>query len=246
MSLLEDAEVLLLDIEGTIAPVSFVFEVLFPYAAAQVETFLEVHGKEPLVQADLAALRDEYEADTGRGLILPDWSGPEPTAATPYIRFLIAADRKSTGLKSLQGKIWEQGYLSGAYRSQIFADVRPAFERWTRAGKRIYIYSSGSIQAQRLLFEHTEQGDLRGYLSRYFDTTSGPKLEADSYRRIAGQIAVDAAQILFASDHRGELRAAQQAGLRTVLVVRPGNALAEGTDFPVVRSFAPAPAGDES
>src|SRR5579883_1768207 len=172
------AEVILLDIEGTTTPVEYVFGVLFPFAHAHVESFLQTHSQDSAVIDDLKQLRQEYEADVAKGLSVPMWEDKSILAAVPYIQNLIAIDRKSTGLKSLQGKIWEQGYRYGTLRSQVFNDVKPAFERWTRAGKRLFIFSSGSIQAQQLLFQNTEMGDLTGFLSGYFDTETGPKKRA--------------------------------------------------------------------
>jgi enolase-phosphatase E1 len=133
-------------------------------------------------------------------------------------------DRKSTALKSLQGKIWEAGYLSGRLRGEVYSDVAPAFARWTRQQKRIYIYSSGSVLAQQLLFAHTTDGDLTNYISGYFDTTTGPKREPTSYQSISQQIDLPAGEILFLSDVTAELDAARSAEMQTTLCVRPGNA----------------------
>jgi enolase-phosphatase E1 len=159
------------------------------------------------------------------------------TAAIPYIRYLIATDRKSTGLKSLQGKIWQQGYQAGTLRSQVFPDVKPAFERWTQAGKRLFIFSSGSIQAQKLLFRYSEVGDLTGFLSGYFDTTTGLKREAESYRAIAGALGLPPAQILFISDVTAELKAARSAGMQTLFSMRPGNHSLDAEGFEAIESF---------
>ncbi|MEO0458492.1 MAG: acireductone synthase, partial [Cyanobacteria bacterium P01_A01_bin.114] len=144
---------LLLDIEGTTTPVAYVFEVLFPFARDQAEAFLETQGQDTEVQADLTLLRQEYQAESNP---VPQWEGDAPKAAVPYIHHLIAIDRKSTGLKSLQGKIWNAGYQSGQLRSQLFPDVKPAFERWQAAGKTLYIFSSGSVQAQKLIFRYSQ------------------------------------------------------------------------------------------
>jgi enolase-phosphatase E1 len=132
-------------------------------------------------------------------------------------------DRKSTPLKSLQGKIWEEGYRSGELRSQVFDDVPPAFERWNKEQKLVCIYSSGSVLAQKLLFAYTNAGDLTKYIFNYFDTTIGSKVESGSYLAIAGRLGLPPAEIVFASDVVAELDAAHAAGLRTVCVVRPGN-----------------------
>lgn len=242
--------VILLDIEGTTTPVDYVFGVLFPYAEEQVEAFLQKHGQEEAVQADLKRLRQEYEADClaafqrdavpqrdNRAENLPAWEGNAPAAAVPYIHFLIAIDRKSTGLKSLQGKIWNQGYQDGTLRSQIFPDVKPAFERWIAAGKRLYIFSSGSVQAQQLLFRYSEAGDLTQFLSDYFDTQIGMKREPESYHKIAATIEVPPAEILFVSDVVAELTAARLAGMQGLFSLRPGNSSSDSEGFGVVRSF---------
>lgn len=233
----ERADIILLDIEGTTTPIDYVFGVLFPFAKEQVETFVQIHHRESGVRADLERLRQEYEVDVERGLAVPKWVDGEAIASIPYIHYLIATDRKSTGLKSLQGKIWEQGYRDGTLRSQLFADVKPAFERWTREGKRLYIFSSGSVQAQKLLFRYSESGDLTQFLSGYFDTQTGAKKEADSYRTIARAIGVLPTQILFISDVAAELKAAQAAGMQTLFSLRSGNRTSNSEGFPIVHSF---------
>jgi enolase-phosphatase E1 len=231
------ADIILLDIEGTTTPVDYVFGVLFPFAREQVESFLQIHAREAGVQADLKRLRQEYAADVERGLIVPQWVDEAAIASVPYIHYLIATDRKSTGLKSLQGKIWEQGYRNGTLRSQLFADVKPAFERWIGKGKRLYIFSSGSVEAQKLLFCHSEAGDLTQFLSGYFDTETGSKQETDSYRKIARSIGVLPTQILFISDVTAELKAAQSAGMQTLFSLRIGNRTSDSEGFSVIRSF---------
>ncbi|MBD0269627.1 MAG: acireductone synthase [Cyanobacteria bacterium Co-bin8] len=233
----DQVEAILLDIEGTTTPVDFVFGVLFPFARDQAEGFLQAHGREETVQADLALLRQEYEADRVQGLDLPDWQRDEPTASVPYIQYLIGCDRKSTGLKSLQGKLWNQGYADGSLQSQIYPDVYPAFKRWKAAGKALFIFSSGSIQAQKLLFAHTEQGDLTTWLSGYFDTTTGSKKEAESYQKIAATIGLPPEQILFISDIAAELQAAQAAGMKTLFSYRPGNPSKDAEGFPLIENF---------
>ncbi|MEM0981344.1 MAG: acireductone synthase [Cyanobacteria bacterium P01_H01_bin.58] len=236
MAITDTVDAILLDIEGTTTPVDFVFGVLFPYARDRVASFLVNQGQVPEVQADLALLRQEYTTEVPTS-DLPTWSDTEPVAAVPYIHYLMDCDRKSTGLKSLQGKLWNQGYTEGRLKSQLFEDVKPAIERWHRAGKRIYIYSSGSIQAQKLLFGNTEAGDLTPLLQGYFDTTTGPKKEAASYHKIAAAIALPPAQIIFISDVIAELKAAQAAGLQTLLSQRPGNAPQEPKEFTVITDF---------
>jgi enolase-phosphatase E1 len=233
----DQVQAILLDIEGTTTPIDYVFGVLFPFARNHLEEFLANHGQTEAVQTDLQWLRQEYETDKNQGKSVPEWNGSAVTAAVPYIKYLIANDRKSTGLKSLQGKIWDQGYQDGSLRSLLFEDVAPALQRWTAAGKQIFIFSSGSVQAQQLLFRHTQQGDLTGYLSGYFDTQTGPKQQADSYGKIAAAIGLEPEQILFISDVAAELQAAHQAGMAVLFSWRPGNPSNESGGFPVIQSF---------
>jgi enolase-phosphatase E1 len=233
----QQVQAILLDIEGTTTPVDFVFGVLFPFAREGVVTYLQTHGDDPEVQADLALLRQEYAADQSLGLAVPDWPGTDPVAAVPYIHFLIDSDRKSTGLKSLQGKLWNQGYADGKLQSQLFPDVKPALERWHQAGKRLCIFSSGSIQAQKLLFGNTEYGDLTPLLQGYFDTTTGSKKAADSYQQIAAEMNLAPDQILFISDVTAELKAAQAAGMIPLFSSRPGNHSDDAEGFPRIENF---------
>ena len=146
-------------------------------------------------------------------------------------------DRKSPPLKSLQGKIWEEGYLKGELRGQVFEDVPPAFQRWRNQGRIILIYSSGSVLAQKLLFAHTESGDLTSLIDGYFDTTIGAKKETDSYRRITLTMKLQPTETLFVSDVTSELDAAAGAGLETLLCSRPGNAEPEAGARQVINSF---------
>jgi enolase-phosphatase E1 len=226
---------ILLDIEGTTTPIEFVHQVLFPYARARVHDYLEHHADDPGVRADVALLRAEYAAEATHSSDLPPWN-PEA-----YVYWLMDRDRKSTGLKSLQGRIWEAGYRAGELKGkgEIYADVRPALTRWHTAGKAIAIFSSGSVQAQRNLFANTTDGDLSPLLSGYFDTTTGPKREASSYQRIAAALRREPGEVLFISDVAAELDAARAAGMRTALCVRgsvPG--AVSPSDHPRIRSFA--------
>ena len=223
MSLLDNVRGILLDIEGTTTPIAFVHDVLFSYAREHVREFLLANAGNEEVLADIALLRDEHADDVNNG------RNPPPLVAD-YVEWLIAADRKSTGLKSLQGKIWRQGYLDGSLKSQVFPDVAPAFERWRARGLSIFIFSSGSVLAQKLLFAHTEAGDLSRFIDDYFDTNVGKKGEAESYRRIAEKIKLQAAEILFVSDVTDELNAAREAGMKTLLSIRPGNAPQKSDD----------------
>jgi len=217
----------LLDIEGTTTPIAFVHEVLFSYAQSQVRNFLAEHSGSAELLADLARLREEHTVDVKQNLRPPALvEGPrdaEIDSIVEYVSWLIDRDRKSPGLKSLQGKIWKQGYVDGTLKAELFADVAPALERWRRAGLNISIFSSGSSLAQKLLFANTEAGDLTGLIDNYFDTTVGSKTDVESYRRIAVALCLPAHDVLFISDVVGELDAASAAGMQTLLSVRPGN-----------------------
>jgi enolase-phosphatase E1 len=179
-------------------------------------------------------LRDEHATDSERGLEPPPLarssrngevgsSQDEIASMAAYVCWLIECDRKSAGLKSLQGKIWERGYVEGTLKAPLFADVAPALRRWRGAGLKVGIFSSGSVLAQKLLFAHTEDGDLMRLIDRYFDTSSGAKTDAGSYRRIASAFGLRARDILFISDVAAELDAADEAGMPALMCVRPGN-----------------------
>ncbi|SRR6266542_4571098 len=222
-----DIRAILLDIEGTTTPIAFVHDVLFAYARSRVRKYLLEHYSSAAVVADLARLRDEHAVDVKQNLQPPALvAAPrdaEIDSIVAYVDWLMDRDRKSTGLKSLQGKIWKQGYDDGTLKSQIFADVARAFERWRRAGLKISIFSSGSALAQKLLFAHTEAGDLTKFISNYFDTTVGSKTDVQSYRQIATALDLAPSEVLFVSDVVDELAAASSAGMQTLLCVRPGN-----------------------
>ncbi|PAU59538.1 acireductone synthase [Pseudomonas sp. PIC25] len=215
---------ILTDIEGTTSAVSFVFDVLFPYAARHLPDFVRQHAAEPAVAAQLDAARAEAGepgADVERVIdILLGW---------------IAEDRKATPLKALQGMVWEQGYRAGQLKGHVYPDAVEALKHWQEEGYRLYVYSSGSIQAQKLIFGCSDAGDLSPLFSGYFDTTSGPKREAASYGRIAEAIGLAAEDILFLSDVVQELDAAREAGMATCGLAREGGELA---GHPTVASFA--------
>ncbi|MGH9802091.1 MAG: acireductone synthase [Blastocatellia bacterium] len=231
---------ILLDIEGTTTPIDFVYQALFPFARRRVSDYLNQHWSADDVQADLALLREEHAADSRQGLNPPEFQTDSTNAesVTGYIHWLMDRDRKSTPLKSLQGKIWREGYESGELLSQVYDDVPPALECWHQQGKQIYIYSSGSVLAQKLLFGHTAAGDLTPLLSGYFDTTIGSKIEAESYRRIAASIQQSPEAVLFVSDVVAELDAASTAGMRCALSLRPGNHPQPANAFRSISSFA--------
>jgi enolase-phosphatase E1 len=216
-----------LDIEGTTSPIDFVYEVLFPYARLHLEEYLKRKAGSKELELDLLQLREEHVKDLAEALAPPDWIDAPPDAqiqsVVRYVFWLMDRDRKSTGLKSLQGKIWQEGYLKGELKSQVFPDVPPALKDWKEKNLDVRIFSSGSVLAQRLLFANTQAGDLSGFLNGYIDTNIGPKTSAESYRRIAAEFHLAASQVLFVSDVIKELDAASSSGMKTLLSVRPGN-----------------------
>src|SRR4030095_13483316 len=218
---------ILLDIEGTTTPISFVHDVLFPFERARIESFLESHWALVEVVSDLDLLRTQHSEDFGQGAaptpLIDQPRHAQIESFTKYIHWLIDQDRKVTGLKSLQGRIWKEGYLDGSLRAPLFTDVLPALERWTRAGLNVAIFSSGSLLAQQLLFAHTEAGDVTGFIDSNFDTNTGSKTTSNSYQKIAATWRLPAAKILFISDVVTELDAAAEAGMQTRLCIRPGN-----------------------
>jgi enolase-phosphatase E1 len=217
---------LLLDIEGTTSSVDFVYKTLFPFSSARVEDYLHEHSAERQISETIESLRSEHAREHANDPQIGEWRGDsaEETikSAATYVRRLIELDRKVTPLKTLQGMIWEEGFLSGELKGHVFEDVPRAFARWKSEGKRIAIFSSGSVQAQKLLFGHSVAGDLTKYIEAYFDTTTGPKREAASYAAIAKALVVSAADVMFVSDVTAELDAAHEAKMDTALMVRPG------------------------
>lgn len=196
------------DVEGTTSAIDFVHKVLFPYARETLPTFVAAHRDEPAVARWLDQVIAEAELPAnGEGVVevLQGW---------------IDADRKHTALKALQGMIWREAFESGQFLSHVYPDAVFQLRHWHALGIPLHVYSSGSIEAQRLYFRHTLAGDLSGYFQSHFDTTSGPKREADSYRQIASQLGLEPQSLLFLSDIEAELDAAAEAGWQCVQVVR--------------------------
>ena len=216
-----------LDIEGTTTPISFVYDVLFPYARTHLRSFLESRSTSGLLAEVDRQLREEHAADVARGDAPPplpaDVSSGNTVDLEPYVLWLMDRDRKSPGLKLLQGLIWQRGFADGTLRGEIFPDVAPALDRWHSRAIDVAIYSSGSVLAQRLIFGHTPSGDLTPRISQFFDATIGPQRSADSYRHIASELNRAPNELLFLSDVHAELLAARAAGFKTMLCVRPGN-----------------------
>ena len=220
-----------LDIEGTTTPISFVTDTLFPYADEHLPSYLATHDGQAELEEAVRLLKQEWEDDVARGTSPPPRDSPQ--WVTGYSRWLMRQDRKSPGLKLLQGLIWEGGYGDGSLRGSVYPDVPPALSRWREAGLAIAIYSSGSVLAQRLLFSTTAYGDLTRFVGQYFDTAVGPKRESASYERIAAAMALPPAKLLFVSDVIAELEAARSAGMQVVHCVRE----ASDTASDAIRSF---------
>jgi enolase-phosphatase E1 len=228
------AQLYLLDVEGTVAPISLVYEQLFPYARTRFAEFLGQNRDDATVRADLALLAQENSADEDAPRMD---DAVHSDQAVVYLNWLMDRDRKSTALKSLQGRIWKTGFETGALKGTLFADVPAALERWALRG-RTAIYSSGSVDAQRLLFRYSSFGDLTGRITAYFDTRTGAKTASASYAAIATAMGVEPGQVLFFSDVVRELDPAREAGLDTRLVIREGNALvADAHGHAVIDSF---------
>ncbi len=215
--------VYLLDVEGTVAPISLVSEELFPYARAHVAEYLKQNLERPDVQQDLKLLAEENRAELSEDSPTFGIEIRNELHARAYLLWLMDHDRKSTALKSLQGKIWKVGFESGELKGTLFPDVPEAFRRWVARGKAA-IYSSGSVEAQQLLFRYSTYGDLTPLITGYFDTRTGPKSASASYAAIAENLGVDSAEVMFFSDVVRELDAAREAGCQTRLMVREGNA----------------------
>jgi len=214
----------LTDIEGTTTDIAFVHKILFPYARAHIADFVRAHAGDPFVREQLAVVSHE----AGRAL-------NDDEAIAQLIRW-IDEDRKITPLKALQGVIWEQGYHNGDFTGHVYPEVPGSLRRWQAEGKKLYVYSSGSVQAQKLIFGYTPFGDLTPLFSGYFDTRIGGKREAGSYQRIAQEIGLPAGEILFLSDIVEELDAASAAGMQTIWLVRDG-ALDPDARHPQRQSF---------
>ncbi|XP_006662940.2 probable bifunctional methylthioribulose-1-phosphate dehydratase/enolase-phosphatase E1 [Oryza brachyantha] len=236
-----------LDIEGTTTPISFVTDVMFPYARDNVRKHLTSTYGSDETKEDINLLRAQVEEDLKNGIagsvpIPPDDAGKEEVinALVANVESMIKADRKITSLKQLQGHIWRTGFESKEMQGVVFEDVPEALKHWHASGMKVYIYSSGSREAQRLLFGNTTYGDLRQYLCGFFDTTTGNKRETRSYFEISQSLGVDSpAQILFITDVFQEAVAAKSAGFEVIISIRPGNApLPENHGFRTIKSFS--------
>ncbi len=215
------------DIEGTTSSIGFVKDVLFPYARKRLPAFVVTHADKPEVQHWL------HEAAREAGLV----SASQHEIIDLLLRW-IDEDRKATPLKALQGLIWDEGYRSGEFRAHVYPDVAENLQKWKRHQVALYVYSSGSVAAQKLLFGHSDAGDLTPLFSGYFDTEIGAKRDVASYRRIATAIGLPTDQILFLSDIAEELDAAGSAGLRTTLLARAPASCPAASKHPCVANFS--------
>lgn len=243
----QSRQCIVLDIEGTTTPISFVTDVLFPYARDNVRKHLMSTYDSKETKEDIELLRAQVKDDLEQGVLgsvpIPgEEAGKQKVidALVSNVEAMIKADRKITALKQLQGHIWRTGYENNELQGVVFEDVPEALKKWHANGIKVYIYSSGSREAQRLIFGNTAYGDLRKYLCGFFDTTVGNKRESRSYYEISQSVGVDKpSQILFVTDVYQEALAAKAAGLEVIISVRPGNApLPENHGFKTIGSFA--------
>ena len=226
---------ILLDIEGTTSSISFVYDVMFPFVREHLAAFLDQHWQAQDVQNACAAMAQDEGFDSAEKWFGAN-DGRDLVQAT-VIR-LMDDDVKATGLKKLQGLIWRQGFESGQLQAHLYDEVAENIQRWVDAGMDVRIYSSGSVQAQQLFFGHTVVGDLSPLFRGHYDTTTGSKRESDSYTAIGQDFDCEIGDVLFVSDVVAELDAARQAGMQTVLSVRPGNPDQPAHDHPAIRDFA--------
>jgi enolase-phosphatase E1 len=220
------AKCVLLDIEGTISDIRFVYDVMFPYARDNMRSYLiknwglpDLHDAVGLVAHDA----NIKSIDAWLGLEWKHQASPAVDILANHLLQLMASDSKSTGLKQLQGKVWQSGFESGAIQAELFADVLPALQFWKGLGLDLRIYSSGSVLAQKMFFQHTVLGDLSDLFTGHYDTSIGSKKEEASYVRIANESQFEPRDIVFVTDVLSELIAASQAGMQVVASVRPNN-----------------------
>ena len=233
---------LLLDIEGTTCPVSFVSKILFPYARKSLPNFLIKHKEDQAIGDILKTAEQEWNADsTSESIKLRQFTKTQNLhyldAIRLYFEHLIDVDRKSTALKDLQGKIWGDGYQRGEITCQLFHETAESLKRWHNRKLSLSVYSSGSVQAQKLLYRHTKEGNLEHLFDHWFDTHIGNKKDTDSYRAIATEIGIINSNILFVSDNPDECDAAQASGMLTLFSLRDGNPNQDSRNHTVIKSL---------
>ena len=233
---------LLLDIEGTTCPVSFVSDVLFPFAKQELSHYIKQHWDKSPDNEQIQAAKKEWLDDRSTESIqikqqVIKGEAEEIDGLSRYLKHLISIDKKSTALKDLQGKIWEHGYKNGKLKSQLFPETSECLREWREQGLTLSVYSSGSIQAQKLLYRHSPAGDLEKLFSHWFDTHTGPKKSTESYIRIAEQLHSSPNKIWFVSDNGAECDSARLAGMHTLFSLRDGNPDRDPRDHTVVQSL---------
>ena len=216
----------LTDIEGTTSSIAFVRDVLFPYAREHLPRFIEMHRDDPAVVRWLDATAREAGIDD-----------PRSRRVTDTLLRWIDEDRKATPLKALQGMIWKAGYAAGDYRAHIYPEVPAKLREWKARGLKLYVYSSGSVDAQKLFFGHTEAGNLENLFDGWFDTEVGGKRERGSYLRIAEATGLKPPAIAFLSDIGAELEAAHGAGMQVIQLCRPPERCPDTCTHPCVADF---------
>ena len=230
-------DAILLDVEGTTSSIQFVYEQMFPYARKALRPYCCEHWNSDGLNTPLDLLAVDAGFNDKEAWF--DSTKSEPMQlVTDFVEQLMDSDSKATGLKSLQGLLWKSGFESGELKSHLFDDVADSMRRWHQAGLRLAIYSSGSVTAQRLFYGHTVAGDLNSLLCANFDTQIGSKRSKDSYQKIAQELQLSSERVLFLTDVVEEVFAAEQAGMKAVVVVRPGNVpLPESYSGPKIESF---------
>ena len=233
---------LLLDIEGTTCPVSFVSDVLFPFAKQELSHYIKQHWDESPHKKPIQAAKKEWLNDRSTESVqikrqVIKGESEEMDGLIQYLKRLISIEKKSTALKDLQGKIWEHGYKNGELKSQLFPETAECLREWREQGLTLSVYSSGSIQAQKLLYRHSPAGDLEKFFRHWFDTHTGPKKSTESYTKIAEQLDSSPNKIWFVSDNGAECDSARLAGMHTLFSLRDGNPDRDPRDHTVVQSL---------
>ncbi|XP_065339375.1 enolase-phosphatase E1 [Cloeon dipterum] len=245
--LMKNASAFLLDIEGTTTSISFVKDKLFPYVRENLATYLKENWAEASFQGVLKKLVEQAKADVEakmEGAVALDDEEESPEKAQDAVKnnvlWMMDADRKAGALKLLQAQMYVKGYEAGSLKGHLYDDVEPQFKKWNEDGKKIYIYSSGNVEAQKLLFKNSEAGDVSALIADYFDTDMGAKVEKESYTKIAEKIGKPIGEVLFFTDIVKEADAATEAGMPVILLEREGNAPlteADKTKYTVISSF---------
>ena len=233
---------LLLDIEGTTCPVTFVSNILFPFAKRELSSYINQNGNDSTQNRYIQDAREEWANDQSVESAelkrqVNDEHISEITGLTQYLEHLITVDRKSTALKDIQGQIWEYGYNNGQLKAELFPEAAECLMRWHQERIALSVYSSGSIRAQQLLYKHTSKGNLEPLFNQWFDTHTGPKKSAESYITIANQLNSKAENIWFVSDNGDECDAARTAGMHTLFSLRDGNPDLNPRDHTIIHTL---------